>query len=114
MTRLGWVTPKAAKITSSTTLPLAAANPSGIKLTNNKKTHTFKGSYNTYVVGLNKRIKKCPAKVNGVSWRGGYTGQLTDYCSMGYAFIKGPNGQIEYDFVQIVPPNSEDEDEGDE
>lgn len=97
VTRVGWVTPKAEKITSTTTLPLTAANPSGIKFTNNKKTYTFKGSYNTYVVGLNKRVKKFPAKINGVIWRWDNFGE-TAYTAAGYAFTKGPNGKVEYNY----------------
>ena len=115
VTRAGWLTPKATKITSATTLPVDAANESGIKVTNNSKTFTYKGSYSTYVA-MGNRVKKFPAKFIGLSWRETYTGQLTDYLSSGYAFIKGPNGKLEYSYTCVDPMYSpdDDEDEGDE
>ena len=104
VTRMGWITPKAEKITSTTTLPLTAANPSGVKFTNNSKTYTFKGSYNTYVVGLNKRVKKFSAKINGVTWRWDDFGEVV-YTSAGYAFTKGLNGKVEYNYPSFNWPN---------
>jgi len=107
-TSTGWVTPKATKISSATTLPIGAANESGITVTNNARAYTFKGRYNSYVV-LNKRVKKFPAKFIGFSWRE-YNGDEVNYASRGYAFIKGLRGQIEYSYTCIDPiPVDDDE-----
>ncbi|MBR4171097.1 MAG: hypothetical protein IKR48_05550 [Kiritimatiellae bacterium] len=113
VSRLGWLTPKATKITSTTTLPIGAANESGIKVTNNSKTYTYKGSYYSYVV-LANRVKKYPAKFIGFSWRE-YNGDEVNYLSVGYAFSKGPRGQIEYNYTCIdpLPPDVEDDEEDD-
>ncbi|MBO4287297.1 MAG: hypothetical protein J5985_03915 [Kiritimatiellae bacterium] len=114
--RLGWITPKATKVTLNgplnPTVKGALANPCGLKLSPNFKMHTFKGSYYIYTK-VGGKLKKSTAKLNGVTYRIGDGSDIMEYVSRGFAYCVGPNGKYAFDHscMDPAPTGGSDEDE---
>ncbi|MBP5510305.1 MAG: hypothetical protein J6Z49_05255 [Kiritimatiellae bacterium] len=114
--RLGWFTPKATKVTVVGPSPIVngvQANPCGLKLTPNFKTHTFKGSYYIYTK-VGGKLKKSTARINGVTYRIGDGSDILEYVSRGFAYCVSPNGKYSFDHSCMDPPNNSGDDDDDD
>ena len=111
ISRFGWVTPKATKVTLNgpvyPTVQGGQLNPSGLKLTPNFKKHTFKGSYSIYTK-VGEKLKKSTAKLNGITFRAYEVGEDTPrYYSVGFAYSSTPNGKYTVDHSCMDPKNND-------